>query len=68
MFKLNVYFQDHDHDGRLSLEDYITGIKQEPLLIEALGTCLPTRQVSFYQGQVLHILPYLNKKGLNCLF
>lgn len=33
---------DHDHDSRLSLADFTTSVKQEPLLLEAFGKCLPS--------------------------
>ncbi|XP_045168994.1 calaxin-like [Mercenaria mercenaria] len=33
---------DFDHDGKVSVEDYMNSVKQETLLIEALGPCLPT--------------------------
>ncbi|KAL4222168.1 EF-hand calcium-binding domain-containing protein 1 [Mactra antiquata] len=32
---------DMDHDGRLSIEDYHKAIKQEVLMMESLGPCLP---------------------------
>lgn len=32
---------DVDHDGRLSYEDYKISVEEEPLLLEAFGTCLP---------------------------
>lgn len=33
---------DIDRDGKVSLSDYTTAIKNEPLLLEAFGQCLPT--------------------------
>lgn len=41
--KLNNLFhlQDHDHDGRLSFADFEKSVKEENLLLEAFGTCLP---------------------------
>merc|ERR1712128_74806 len=32
---------DLDHDGLLSLEDFAESVKQEELLLEAFGKCLP---------------------------
>ncbi|WAQ93564.1 EFCB1-like protein [Mya arenaria] len=32
---------DFDHDGRVSVEDYMKSVAEESLLIEALGPCLP---------------------------
>lgn len=33
--------QDNDHDGKLSLMDFVTAVKEENLLLEAFGPCLP---------------------------
>ncbi|XP_061385900.1 calaxin [Danaus plexippus] len=35
---------DGDHDGKLSLQDYRQAVKQEPLLLEAFGQCLPSKR------------------------
>ncbi|XP_065344036.1 calaxin-like isoform X1 [Cloeon dipterum] len=35
---------DVDRDGKLSFNDYVEAIKQEPLLLEAFGPCLPSEQ------------------------
>lgn len=37
--------QDHDHDGRLSLEDFEKAVKEENLLLKAFGKCLPEYMV-----------------------
>ncbi|XP_015587745.1 EF-hand calcium-binding domain-containing protein 1 [Cephus cinctus] len=37
---------DVDHDGKVSFEDYELAIKEEPLLLEAFGQCLPTEESS----------------------
>lgn len=33
--------QDHDHDGKLSFADYEQAVREETLLLEAFGPCLP---------------------------
>ncbi|KAM5211358.1 calaxin isoform 3-T3 [Hipposideros larvatus] len=33
--------QDHDHDGKLSFSDYERSVREETLLLEAFGQCLP---------------------------
>jgi len=43
---LYVIFQDIDHDGRVSIEDYTKAVVQDKLLMEALGPCLPNTKVS----------------------
>ncbi|KAL6428769.1 hypothetical protein ACFW04_007972 [Cataglyphis niger] len=35
---------DVDHDGKISFRDYEIAIKEEPLLLEAFGQCLPTEE------------------------
>lgn len=35
---------DVDHDGKISFHDYEIAIKEEPLLLEAFGQCLPTEE------------------------
>ncbi|KAJ8267664.1 hypothetical protein COCON_G00128360 [Conger conger] len=32
---------DHDHDGRLSYADFEKAVREEDLLLEAFGTCVP---------------------------
>jgi len=32
---------DHDHDNRLSMDDFMKSVKEEDLLLEAFGPCLP---------------------------
>lgn len=38
--------QDQDHDGRLSFSDFEKAVKEENLLLEAFGCCLPDAKVS----------------------
>lgn len=40
------FLQDHDHDGRLSFADFEKSVKEENLLLEAFGTCLPDTVVN----------------------
>lgn len=37
--------QDNDHDGRLSFSDFEKAVRDENLLLEAFGTCLPDTMV-----------------------
>ena len=39
------YGQDYDHDGRLSFDDFKKAVKEENLLLEAFGACLPVATV-----------------------
>lgn len=33
---------DHDQDGRVSLEDFLQSVQEDNLLLESLGSCLPS--------------------------
>ncbi|KAI9026852.1 hypothetical protein DFJ74DRAFT_617852 [Hyaloraphidium curvatum] len=35
---------DHDRDGKVSLSDFTSAVTREPLLMQCLGACLPTRK------------------------
>ncbi|NWU98295.1 EFCB1 protein, partial [Upupa epops] len=35
---------DHDHDGKISFTDFETSVRDENLLLEAFGPCLPDRK------------------------
>ncbi|XP_028255163.1 calaxin [Parambassis ranga] len=41
LVEITLKRMDHDHDGRLSLEDFEKSVKEENLLLEAFGKCLP---------------------------
>ncbi|CAL8371144.1 unnamed protein product [Boreogadus saida] len=41
LVEITVKKMDHDHDGRLSFIDFEKAVKEENLLLEAFGTCLP---------------------------
>ncbi|CAI5690536.1 unnamed protein product [Oreochromis niloticus] len=44
---------DYDHDGKLSFEDFEKAVKDENLLLEAFGTCLPDfRRIEMFEGRV----------------
>lgn len=40
-----IHPQDHDHDGKLSFSDYEQAVREETLLLEAFGPCLPDPKV-----------------------
>lgn len=40
-----VVVQDYDHDGKVSYADFKTTVKDENLLLEAFGNCLPHLKV-----------------------
>lgn len=64
---MRLCFQDIDHDGRVSIEDYTKAVVQDKLLMEALGPCLPntkvciTKYVTFLRFVVAHLCKYFSK-------
>ncbi|XP_035039304.1 EF-hand calcium-binding domain-containing protein 1-like [Hippoglossus stenolepis] len=41
LVEMTLKKMDYDHDGRLSFDDFKKAVKEENLLLEAFGTCLP---------------------------
>lgn len=46
LVEITLKKMDLDHDGRLSYQDYSEAVRNEPLLLEAFGPCLPSSWVS----------------------
>ncbi|KAL7382104.1 hypothetical protein ABVT39_016971 [Epinephelus coioides] len=51
LVEITLKKMDHDHDGRISFTDFEKAVREENLLLEAFGTCLPdtTRIEAFEQ-------------------
>ncbi|XP_077383871.1 calaxin [Festucalex cinctus] len=51
LVEITLKRMDHDHDDRLSLDDFTKSVKQANYMLEAFGTCLPniTRIETFEQ-------------------
>ncbi|XP_074134194.1 calaxin isoform X5 [Sminthopsis crassicaudata] len=54
---------DHDHDGKLSFADYEMSVREEALLLEAFGPCLPETKVPWeikmiWYSHLFEDLPY----------
>ncbi|XP_062414440.1 calaxin isoform X2 [Pungitius pungitius] len=48
---------DRDHDGKMSLPDFEQSVKEENLLLEAFGTCLPNfKRVEAFERRVFREL------------
>ncbi|XP_013852218.1 EF-hand calcium-binding domain-containing protein 1 isoform X3 [Sus scrofa] len=41
LVEITLKKMDHDHDGKLSFPDYEAAVREEALLLEAFGPCLP---------------------------
>lgn len=44
LVEMTLRKMDKDRDGRINLSDFQASVKEEPLLLEAFGNCLPTSQ------------------------
>ena len=54
MLKLKIRFQDGDNDGRISKADFESAIRNQDLLLEAFGRCLPEKDVAKrFEKQIL---------------
>ena len=42
LVEMTVKKMDKDRDGKISYSDFYSSVTEEPLLLEAFGTCLPT--------------------------
>jgi hypothetical protein len=41
LMELGLRKLDLDRDGKISFQDFQTAVREEPLLLEAFGQCLP---------------------------
>ncbi|CAJ1084004.1 EF-hand calcium-binding domain-containing protein 1 [Xyrichtys novacula] len=53
LVEITLKKMDHDHDGRLSFDDFEKAVREENLLLEAFGTCLPdTTSIETFERHV----------------
>ncbi|XP_042362554.1 EF-hand calcium-binding domain-containing protein 1 [Plectropomus leopardus] len=53
LVEITLKKMDHDHDGRLSFTDFEKAVREENLLLEAFGTCLPdTTSIETFEQHV----------------
>lgn len=53
LVEITLKKMDHDHDGRLSFADFEKSVREENLLLEAFGTCLPdTTSIELFEQRV----------------
>uniref|UniRef100_A0A3B4U222 Calaxin n=1 Tax=Seriola dumerili TaxID=41447 RepID=A0A3B4U222_SERDU len=53
LVEITLKKMDHDHDGRLSFGDFEKAVREENLLLEAFGTCLPdTTSIEIFEQRV----------------
>ncbi|XP_034560409.1 EF-hand calcium-binding domain-containing protein 1 [Notolabrus celidotus] len=53
LVEITLKKMDHDHDGRLSFDDFEKAVREENLLLEAFGTCLPdTMRIETFERHV----------------
>ncbi|TKC45239.1 hypothetical protein EI555_010279 [Monodon monoceros] len=51
LVEITLKKMDHDHDGKLSFADYEQAVREETLLLEAFGPCLPDPKVTALRSQ-----------------
>ncbi|XP_069371976.1 calaxin-like [Paralichthys olivaceus] len=53
LVEITLKKMDHDHDGRLSFDDFEKSVREENLLLEAFGNCLPdTESIETFEQNV----------------
>ncbi|XP_045915701.1 EF-hand calcium-binding domain-containing protein 1 [Micropterus dolomieu] len=53
LVEITLKKMDHDHDGRLSFDDFEKAVREENLLLEAFGTCLSdTTSIETFEQRV----------------
>nr|XP_048308413.1 EF-hand calcium-binding domain-containing protein 1 isoform X2 [Myodes glareolus] len=57
LVEITLKKMDQDHDGKLSYTDYENAVREETLLLEAFGPCLPDPKASLYLLCTLSWLP-----------
>uniref|UniRef100_A0A8C4I9K5 EF-hand domain-containing protein n=1 Tax=Dicentrarchus labrax TaxID=13489 RepID=A0A8C4I9K5_DICLA len=58
LVEITLKKMDHDHDGRLSFADFERAVKEENLLLEAFGNCLPdTTSIERFEQHVFREQP-----------
>ncbi|CAI9580751.1 unnamed protein product [Staurois parvus] len=66
LVEITLKKMDHDHDSKLSYADFEKAVREENLLLEAFGTCLPDSKVRsrncIFTGIVLNIDGYTGRK------
>uniref|UniRef100_A0A3Q3K6K2 EF-hand domain-containing protein n=1 Tax=Monopterus albus TaxID=43700 RepID=A0A3Q3K6K2_MONAL len=69
LVEITLKKMDHDHDGRLSLADFEKAVREENLLLEAFGTCLPDMAVIINERFMRNMVTYISRsEGLNLTF
>ncbi|XP_069371975.1 calaxin-like [Paralichthys olivaceus] len=55
LVEITLKKMDHDQDGRLSFDDFEKSVREENLLLEAFGNCLPdTQSIETFEQNVFH--------------
>ena len=60
LVEMTIRKMDRDRDGRISFSDFYGTVREEPLLLEAFGNCLPSNQAGLAFARKI-----LDKKSLN---
>ena len=60
LVEMTIKKMDRDRDGKISFTDFHLTVREEPLLLEAFGNCLPSTQAGLKFARKV-----LDKKSLN---
>lgn len=63
-----LFFQDYDHDGRVSYSDFEKTVVDETLLLEAFGNCLPDTKVEITTVFACKMYCNFKKTVLKCFY
>ena len=65
LIEMTMKKMDDDKDGKVSFEDFQICVRNNPLMLEAFGPCLPTGKVTF--NLLSYIPTYMTWRILNIL-
>ena len=67
LIEMTMKKMDDDKDGKVSFEDFQICVRNNPLMLEAFGPCLPTGKVTFNLLSYIPTSTYMTWRILNCL-
>ena len=65
LIEMTMKKMDDDKDGKVSFEDFQICVRNNPLMLEAFGPCLPTGKVTFKWLSYIHT--YMTWRILNII-
>ena len=65
LIEMTMKKMDDDKDGKVSFEDFQICVRNNPLMLEAFGPCLPTGKVTFNLLSYIPTSTYMTWRILN---